>query len=230
MPYSQDDIDIPVWRLLLWTCLGILLSSVLLVLPWRWVAPPTTAFMLAEQISSDKKPAYQWVDREDIPPYLAIAVIAAEDQKFPGHYGFDLESIQDALEQPAGRRRGASTITQQVAKNLFLCNGRSYVRKAIEAWFTVLIETLWPKERILEIYLNIAEFGPGFYGVGAASAALGKSPNELTQYECTLLAAVLPNPKQMLITAPSDYVQRRTSVINRHIQRLGGTGFLKKLE
>lgn len=125
MPYSQDDIDIPIWRLFVWSAIGLLVLSVLVVLPWRWISPPTSAFMLAEQFTTDKAPAFKWVDWDDIPPYLAMAVIAAEDQKFPGHYGFDLESIQDAMEQPADRRRGASTITQQVAKNLFLWNGRS---------------------------------------------------------------------------------------------------------
>ena len=230
MPYSDDDIDIPVWQLSLWACIGMVLLSVLLVLPWRWMPPPTTAFMLAELFEADRKPAYAWVDWDNIPPHLAMAVIAAEDQKFPEHYGFDLESIQDAMERPAETRRGASTITQQVAKNLFLWSGRSYLRKGIEAWFALLIETMWSKQRILEVYLNIVEFGPGIYGVGAASVALGhNSPAQLTQYDCADLAAVLPSPKRMSITNPSPYVNKRAGEINRQVQRLGGTGFLARL-
>ena len=132
----------------------LLLLSILMVLPWRWVAPPTSAFMLREQLFQDNAVHYQWVPWESISPHLAIAVVAAEDQKFPVHHGFDFESIAKALDETRGRRRGASTISQQVAKNLFLWPGRSYIRKGLEAYVTLLIETCWPKRRILEIYLN----------------------------------------------------------------------------
>jgi len=211
-------------------CLALVLLSGVMVLPWRWIAPPTTAFMLLEHWQTDSKPAYHWIDWDNINPDMAIAVVAAEDQKFPDHYGFDLESIRDALEAPGDRPRGASTISQQVAKNLFLWNGRSYVRKGIEAWFTVLIETLWPKQRILEVYLNIAEFGPGVYGVGAAGALLlDKYPLDFSLQDCSVLAAVLPNPKKMSVAAPSAYVHKRASDIQRQISRLGGTSYLDKL-
>ena len=121
---------------------------------------------------------YDWVDLEQISPHAALAVIAAEDQQFPFHTGFDMKSIREAVRENAHRKRprGASTITQQVAKNLFLWNGASYVRKGIEAWLTVLIEALWPKERILEVYLNIAQFGRGVYGVEAASQKFYRKP------------------------------------------------------
>jgi monofunctional biosynthetic peptidoglycan transglycosylase len=211
--------------------LTIFLISILLVLPWRWIPPPTSAFMLAEQWQTDQKPVYQWVPLEEISPCMGIAVVAAEDQKFPHHYGFDMQSIADALRQPTDRPRGASTISQQVAKNLYLWNGRSYVRKGIEAWLTVFIETLWPKQRILEVYLNIAEFGPGIYGVGAASMMIwDKSPLHLTSYDCTVLAAVLPNPKRMSAALPSAYVQKRAADIRTQINRLGGPQYLNQIQ
>jgi monofunctional biosynthetic peptidoglycan transglycosylase len=218
----------PLWKILLWSPLVLVIISILLVLPWRWLPPPTTAFMLIYQWQTDEAPVHGWVYWDDINPYMAIAVVAAEDQKFPDHYGFDLDAIKQALNERRNRPRGASTISQQVAKNLYLWNGRSYVRKGIEAWFTLLIETFWSKQRILEVYLNIAEFGPGIYGVGAASIMLDRnSPAELTEYDCALLAAVLPNPKEMSATNPSAYVRGRASTIQRQVRRLGGTSYLR---
>src|SRR6266567_8421186 len=134
---------------------------------FRWINPPYTAFMAEAQIAawSSRDASYvfrhSWVDLDRISPNLPLAVVASEDQKFPEHWGFDVESIEKAyaLNQHSHRVRGASTISQQVAKNLFLWSGRSWLRKGLEAWFTVLIESLWPKRRILEVYLNIAEFG-----------------------------------------------------------------------
>jgi monofunctional biosynthetic peptidoglycan transglycosylase len=225
---------IPTLKLFLTTIflgvLAIVFISIILVLPWRWIPPPTSAFMLTEQWQTDQKPLYEWVSLDEISPYMGIAVVASEDQKFPHHYGFDLQSIADALNQSTDRPRGASTISQQVAKNLFLWNGRSYVRKGIEAWLTVLIETLWPKQRILEVYVNIAEFGPGIYGVGAASLTFwSKSPLHLTAYDCAVLAAVLPNPKRMSAAQPSAYVQQRATHILRQIRNLGGPQYLNQL-
>ena len=161
-----------------------------------------------------------WTDIGIIPP---VAVVAAEDQKFADHFGFDLDSIRQSVENYADGEslRGASTITQQVAKNLYLWSGRSFFRKGIEAYFTVLIEATLSKQRILEIYLNIAEFGPGVYGVRAASKRyFGKAPNELNDSEAALLAAVLPNPKQLHAENPSAYVQGRQSWIVKQMQRL----------
>lgn len=194
--------------------LALLVFSIALVLPWRWIEPPTSAFMLQARFFDDQVIHYQWQSLSRISSHLQIAVIAAEDQKFPVHYGFDFDSIADALNEKRTRRRGASTISQQVAKNLYLWNGRSYLRKCIEAYLTLWIELLWTKERILEVYLNIAEFGPGVYGASAASHRFfDKSVNQLTPYESALLAAVLPNPRRMSAARPSHYVRGRAAEI-----------------
>lgn len=200
----------------------------------RWVNPPTTAFMLREYMGArDHGVRHSWVEWDRISASMKIAVIASEDQTFPDHRGFDFKSIDKAWqERERGRRvRGASTITQQVAKNLFLWSGRSWVRKALEAYFTVLIEWLWPKERILEVYLNVAEFGRGIYGVGAASETFfRKSAARLTAYDAALLAAVLPNPKRLRANDPSRYVRSRQQWIMRQMRGLGGTSLLKRLD
>jgi monofunctional biosynthetic peptidoglycan transglycosylase len=225
-------------RIFVWT-LGIcLVCSVAAVLLFRWVDPPTSAFMVRERLLAPadlKGPAVRqrWVDWPQISPHAKVAVIASEDQTFPDHRGFDFKSINDALEErERGRRvRGASTITQQVAKNLFLWPGQSWVRKGLEAWFTVLIETLWPKQRILEVYLNVAEFGRGVYGVGAAADVyFHKSAARINPSEAALLAAVLPNPKRMRVNAPSRYVRLRQDWILGQMRGLGGTSLLKRLD
>jgi monofunctional biosynthetic peptidoglycan transglycosylase len=175
---------------------------------------------------------YRWVDWKSISAPMRLAVVAAEDQKFPEHWGFDLESIEDALQKMTarGRLRGASTITQQVARNLFLWPGRSYVRKGLEAYFTVLLELLWPKRRILEVYLNVAEFGEGTYGVAAAAQGFfGKSPSALDPQEAALLAAVLPNPHRLQVRNPSPYVRERAAWIEEQMAQLGGPVYLKGL-
>ncbi len=213
-----------------WLFLGVLsalLSGVLAVLPWRWIPPPTSAFMLAHNWQSEEEIDYLWTPIEAISPHLAIAAVASEDQKFPGHYGFDLDSIRDALSARGGPVRGASTISQQVAKNLYLWSGRSYLRKGMEACLTLFIESLWSKRRILEVYLNIAEFGPGIYGAGAASQHFfGKPASQLTLRESSLLAAVLPAPKRMRVAPPSRYVSKRAADIRRQVRQLGGAGYL----
>jgi monofunctional biosynthetic peptidoglycan transglycosylase len=210
--------------------LSLVLLTIVMVLPWRWFAPPTSAFMLRERLWGDNAVHYRWSSWDRISPHLAIAAVAAEDQKFPLHHGFDFASIADALEQNADRRRGASTISQQVAKNLFLWPGRSYVRKGIEAYFTVLIEALWPKRRILEIYLNVAEFGPGTFGAEAASRRFFDKPAlDLTPWEASLLAAVLPNPKKLSANRPSAYVRGRAAQIRSWVRKLGGRHYLKQI-
>ncbi len=206
-----------------------------LVLGLRWVAPPITSFMVQRQARAwwagdrDWRLDHEWTDWEAISPWAALAIVAAEDQKFPEHHGFDLESIADAwAENREGRRvRGASTISQQVAKNLFLWSGRSYLRKGIEAVLTVLVELSLPKQRILEMYLNVAEFGDGIFGVGAASRAFfGKAPADLEPAEAALLAAVLPNPSSLHVNAPSAYVTDRRDWILDQMQKLGGPAYL----
>ncbi len=158
-------------------------------------------------------------------------MIAAEDQRFLQHWGFDFEAISTAVEEASdgGRLRGASTISQQVARNLFLWQGRSWIRKGLEAYFTVLLETCWSKRRILEVYLNIAEFGDNLYGVSAASQAyFSKRPGDVQREEAALLAAVLPNPKQLHVRAASKYVRDRAAWIETQMAHLG-PGYLKGL-
>jgi monofunctional biosynthetic peptidoglycan transglycosylase len=222
----------------LWRALLIaLVLTVVPVLCLRWIPPPTSAFMMEERIANlfrgEPQPVirYRWIRWASISPQLRLAVVASEDQKFPHHWGFDFESIANAVEHegPRGRLRGASTITQQVARNLFLWQGRSIVRKALEAYFTVLLEALWPKRRILEVYLNIAEFGEGTYGVSAATQTFfGKRPAELQAQEAALLAAVLPNPARLHVRNPSAYVRERAGWIEEQMAQLG-PAYLKGL-
>jgi monofunctional biosynthetic peptidoglycan transglycosylase len=203
--------------------LAILLATVAIVAPWRWLTPPTTAFIARERLArGPERVAWRWTPLDRISRHLALCVIAAEDQKFPSHRGFDVEAILDAAREERRRPRGASTISQQVAKNLFLWPGRSFVRKGLEAWLTVFIEQLWPKRRILEVYLNVAEFGPGLFGAEAASARVfGKPARRLSLEEAALLAAVLPNPKRMSAAVPSDYVRGRAAEIEALARSLG---------
>jgi len=195
------------WTLLLLTLLFFVPPAVVLAL--RWWPPPTTAFMVQSPTQPVK---YEWVPAARIPQTLRDGAVAAEDQKFYTHWGFDFMAIAEALEhnEKSTRKRGASTITQQVAKNLFLWPSRSYLRKGLEVSFTLLLELELPKERILEIYLNIAEFGPGVYGVQAAAQEFfGKNAEDLTPLETSRLVAVLPNPRKWSARHPGPYVQTR---------------------
>lgn len=212
--------------------------SALQVAVLRFVDPPTSAFMLARQGEAWRqgdwgfRVAYDWRDLEDISRYLPMAVIAAEDQNFASHSGFDLKAIEKALDHNArGKRvRGGSTISQQVAKNLFLWKGRSLLRKGLEAGFTGAIELAWPKRRVLEVYLNIAEFGPGIYGAEAAALThFGKPAARLDTAEAARLAAVLPNPRRFDASDPSPYVRQRARWIERQMRQLGGPGLLDRL-
>jgi monofunctional biosynthetic peptidoglycan transglycosylase len=209
------------------------------VLVLRWLHPLTTAFMLEARADAalagqhGYRQDYRWASLEQISPHAAIAVIASEDQLFPFHAGFDFDSIREAVRasEHGKRLRGASTISQQVAKNLFLWSGHSFVRKGLEAWFTVLIETLWPKERILEMYLNVAQFGDGVYGVQAAAERFWHVPAaHLTSAEAALLAAVLPNPVRLHAERPSAYVLERRDWILGQMRGLGGAGYLRAVE
>src|SRR5690554_2977780 len=196
----------------------------LTILLFRFVNPPTSAFMLAYQLGSAPEPLRQ--------EWVPLAVVASEDQRFPYHAGVDFEAIRKAVsEYKAGEGlRGASTITQQTAKNLFLWNGRSFVRKALEAVLALGVDGLWPKERVLEVYLNIAEFGPGIYGVEAASQSyFGKPARQLSQTQAARLAAVLPNPKMLSVTSPSAYVQERVVWIQQQMNQLSGLRYLEAL-
>ena len=172
-----------------------------------------------------------WVSMDEISPWMGLAVIAAEDQKFPEHWGFDVGAIEKALahnERNTSRIRGASTLSQQTAKNLFLWDGRSCVRKGLEAGLTLGIETVWSKKRILTMYLNIAEFGEGVFGVEAAAQRYFRKPaSRLTPSEAALLAAVLPNPIRFKASAPSGYVRSRQAWIMRQMRQLGGEGYMQ---
>jgi monofunctional biosynthetic peptidoglycan transglycosylase len=261
-------------RIALVAVTAALLSPLLVILGLRWIDPPTSAFMVqravGRRLDDDSSVAgwrridYRWTDLGDIAPAMPLAVVAAEDQLFPHHHGFDVESIRDVLAERrlrrqqeasggrgtnharserrlrrqqhasggrgthhARRERGASTITQQVAKNLFLWPGRSLVRKGIEAYLAAAIELLWPKRRILEVYLNIAEMGTDIYGVtAAADVYFGRTPSSLTRRQAALLAAALPNPRRRHPDRPSEWLSERARWIETQIDQLGGAAHL----
>jgi monofunctional biosynthetic peptidoglycan transglycosylase len=220
-----------VWlRRLLQATLVAAALPVLSVLVLRWVDPPTSAFMLAYRIEQGAWPRFQWQPIEAISPQLAIAVVAAEDQRFPQHAGFDVDAIRSALDEAreGGRRRGASTLSQQVAKNLFLWETSSWPRKGLEAGLTVLIEALWPKRRILEMHLNLAEFGPGVYGAEAAAQHwFGRSAAALAVGDAARLAVVLPAPRHYSPVRPSPVLQRRAAWVQQQVRQLGGPAYLR---
>lgn len=222
-------------RWLRWSGIAVLAFIVLsfaLVLPLRWFEPATTAFMLADD--SGRKPLlHEWLEWDSLGTTVALAMVASEDQRFADHFGLDLKAIQKAVDEQdkRGYLRGASTITQQTAKNLFLWRGRSFIRKGLEAWLALVIETCLPKRRILEIYLNVAELGPGIYGAGAASRFyFRRPPNRVSDYQAALLAASLPNPRRLHPDDPSDYVRERQRWIITQIRRLRREGWITRIE
>lgn len=202
------------------------------------VPVPFSAVMVERQIGAWLQGDFgyvahsDWVSMDEISPWMGLAVIAAEDQTFPDHWGFDVAAIEKALshnERNENRIRGASTLSQQTVKNLFLWDGRSWLRKGLEAGLTVGVETVWSKRRILTVYLNIAEFGEGVFGVEAAAQRyFGKPASRLTQSEAALLAAVLPNPLRFKAAAPSGYVRSRQAWILRQMRQLGGESFMSR--
>nr|WP_298167406.1 monofunctional biosynthetic peptidoglycan transglycosylase [uncultured Pseudomonas sp.] len=221
-------------KILLWLMAG----SALLVLSLRWMPPPGTALMLERKIESwiDERPIdlqRSWRPWKELPDHLKVAVIAAEDQRFDKHWGFDIDSIRAALahNQRGGSLRGASTLSQQVAKNLFLWSDRSWLRKGLETWFTALIELFWPKQRILEVYLNSVEWGDGVFGAEAAAQRhFGIGAPYLSRQQASLLAAVLPNPRARNAGRPSAYVNRRAAAIRQQMWQLGGSHYLDRLQ
>lgn len=204
---------------------------------FSFVPVPFSAVMIERQLGSWLRGDFSyvahsaWVSMDEISPWMGLAVIAAEDQKFPDHWGFDVGAIEKALahnERNESRIRGASTLSQQTAKNLFLWDGRSWMRKGFEAGLTLGIETVWSKKRILTVYLNIAEFGEGVFGVEAAAQRYFHKPaSRLSASEAALLAAVLPNPIRFKASAPSGYVRSRQAWILRQMRQLGGEGFMQ---
>lgn len=209
-----------------------LLVSFSAVLALRWIPPPFTAVMLEQPLPLGRID-YRWVSGNAIASSAARAAIAAEDQRFLEHHGIDFVSLDRALEdyRDGDELRGASTITQQVAKNLFLWQGRSFVRKALEAYFALLIELTWSKQRILEVYLNVAEFGPGVFGVEAAAQRIfGVPASRLTAPQAALLAAVLPNPHRLSAARPSPYVRSRQEWVLSQMGQLEARGHYRELD
>ena len=217
----------------LWLFFGSLSYVIVLKYVPVWVTPLVVSRWIGTFGTDESSHVYKkWRAYDNISKEVALAVVASEDQNFPTHWGFDFDEIQDAIEENEhrARPRGASTISQQVAKNVFLWNGRSYIRKGLEVYFTVLIELIWGKKRILEVYLNVAETGPMTFGVEAASQRYyGHSAETLSRNEAARIAAVLPNPRQFSIASPSSYIQRRTRQIARQMRYLGGQKYIRNL-
>lgn len=212
------------WRILRIALPVLLLGPLLLILIFRFVPVPGTPLMLIRAIQGQGL-AKEWVPLDRIAPALAHAVIAAEDNLFCQQtFGFDIAALSEQIERlsEGEAARGASTITMQTAKNLFLWPGRDFVRKGIEAWLTPQLALLWPKRRVIEVYLNIVEFGPGIYGAAAAAKAFfDKTPDALSRHEAGLLASVLPSPLTWSAARPGPYVRERAGIIARRIDQLG---------
>ena len=214
------------------TVLLVIVATMVWAALYRYVNPPLTPLMVIGYFGGKRTIKKEWSDYKNISNYMKLAVIAAEDQKFPMHEGFDIESIKDAIgdKMSGDRLRGASTISQQTAKNVFLWPSRTWMRKTAEAYFTFLIEKIWGKKRILEVYLNVIETGKGVYGVGKAGEIyFGKSAGNLTKEESALIAAILPNPVRMSAVNPSRYVRERQGWIIGQMDNLG-TGYLKRIK
>lgn len=198
----------------------------------KWVNPPVTITQLASVVEGHGLKR-DYVSMLEISPNARLAVIASEDQLFPDHSGFDVKSIEKVIMQKTkrpGKIRGASTISQQVAKNVFLWQGRSWIRKGVEAYFTFMIEKIWGKERILEVYLNVAEMGTGVFGIEAASRQyFNKSAKKLTRKEAAMIAACLPNPKKYIVKPASRYINQRYPWILAQMHNLEGDPEIKLL-
>lgn len=223
-------------RLILPYILKFLLYFVAITVAWvfvlKFIPVFYTPLMIGRKIEAisdgkDSKLYRDWEPISNISREIALAVVASEDQTFTEHNGFDFKQIKSALSEDRSKMRGASTISQQVAKNVFLWNGRSYIRKGLEGYFTILIELIWGKKRILEVYLNVAEMGDLTFG--AESACLryyGKSAKNIGRYEAARIAAVLPSPRRFSIKNPSSYVNKRTGQIVRQMRNLGGQKYI----
>lgn len=220
---------IKLWRIFWKTTIAFIVLSVVSVIIFRWVPVPITPLMLIRGVEQKMdgenfKLKHDWVSLDEISPKLQLAVVCSEDQNYLKHFGFDFKAIEKALkENEKGKRiRGGSTISQQTAKNVFLWPGRSYIRKAFEIWFTLLIEVFWSKERIMEVYLNSIEMGDGVYGAEAASQFwFHKSALKLSKDEASAIAAVLPNPLKYKATPPSQYINIRKAWIKQQMNFWG---------
>ncbi len=218
-----------IFRIILWSSIVFFGFTIGWVLLYKWVNPPITLFHMMDRAKvEDCTYHYQWVDGEKISTNLKLAVVSSEDNHFMSHNGFDWEAIEKAqrYNETHKKTRGASTISQQTAKNVFLWPARSWLRKGLEAYFTVLIEFFWSKERILEMYLNVIEMGPCTYGVGAASGLyFDTTADKLTKEQAALIASCLPNPKKFKLERPSAYMQKRKRKIMKLMKLLGDDYF-----
>lgn len=215
----------------------LILLSLLPILVLRWVPVPGSMLMIERWMEARGNEGFElrhnWIAYRQIPDNIKMAVIAAEDQRFAQHHGFDLKAIRAAMQhnQRGGSLRGASTLSQQVAKNLFLWSGRSWPRKGLEAWFTLAIETLWPKQRILEVYLNIVEWDDGVFGIDAAARHhFGVPPGMLSDQQAAQLAAVLPSPRRWSAASPPAHVLQRSRWIRQQSRQLRGAHYLRQME
>lgn len=217
---------IRLFRFLLFSALGFVLFSVLMVLIYKWVPVPGTPLMVIRKLENkETQIKHDWVSFENLSPHLQLAVVCSEDQNYLKHNGLDWGAIEKARkENESGKRvRGASTISQQTAKNVFLWPARNYVRKGLEVWFTLLIELFWSKERIMEVYLNSIEMGDGIFGAEAASQYyFGKNASKLNPEEAALIAAILPNPRRFSAKKPSAYTRGRQQFVLRQMRLWGG--------
>lgn len=227
-----------IWRKLSQVTAFIILLWLIVLFIFAFFPVPFSMVMVERQVTAWLTGDFSytahsdWVPMSQISPYMSLAVMAAEDQKFPEHWGFDFDAIESVLthnQNSRQRLRGASTLSQQMTKNLFLWDGRSWLRKGIEAALTTVVELVWTKRRILTVYLNIVEFDKGIFGVEAASRYFFNKPaSRITASEAALMAAVLPNPYRFKVNAPSGYVIQRQQWILRQMQQLDGTAFLQQ--
>lgn len=210
--------------------LFLFISQFIYIILLKWMDPPITLTQLGSVLSGEGLKR-DYINYDEMSPNIKLAVMASEDQVFPDHNGFDFKSIKKAMaynEKKPGRIRGASTISQQVAKNVFLWQGRSWIRKGFEVYFTFMIEKIWGKQRILEMYLNVSEMGKGIYGVEAASRAYFKKPaKSLSRYEAALIASALPNPVKYTVKPLSRYVSARAGWVMRQMGNLDGDSDVK---
>jgi len=216
---------LPVFRILKKIFLYLFISQFLYIILLKWMDPPITLTQLGSVLTGDGFKR-DYINYDEMSPNIKLAVMASEDQVFPDHNGFDFKSIKKAMaynEKKPGRIRGASTISQQVAKNVFLWQGRSWIRKGFEVYFTFMIEKIWGKKRILEMYLNVSEMGKGIYGVEAASRVYFNKPaKNLSRYEAALIASALPNPVKYTVKPLSKYVSVRAGWVLRQMGNLDG--------
>ncbi|MGV3585431.1 MAG: monofunctional biosynthetic peptidoglycan transglycosylase [Adhaeribacter sp.] len=234
----MKQLNLNIKALVIKLILTLFLGSVLWVLIYRWLPPPATLHMFKRRAAAGKQDLpnktiqYTYVALEDITPNVPLAMIAAEDQLFLKHDGFDFKAMKGAFEhnQTSKKVAGGSTISQQVAKNVFLWHGRSYLRKGVEAYFTFLIELLWGKKRIMEVYLNIAEMGDRIFGIEEASRIyFKKSPKNLTPNQAALIASVLPNPVKYSVKNPSRAILRKRRRVVLNMRRLGGVNHVQSI-